>query len=429
MITLVAPGNYTAKSSFYSSIPQVIVDVLIASNLQEIKDLIDGEDNLKTFKLFNDWSRIHYVTFYEAYKQVAEEIDVDLFICEHAINYPCFDLAWKLGKPVVGISPSYRVFYPPYRSDPTYGCHVNMENEPFYDRFICATIAPLRLIWITIAMMYDINIERAKVGIESHWDPRGRISNILMLFNYFFGVEVPSIESPLHQEIGPILPDTFPDLSPENDSFLINHPRTLYFALGTNVYIAPHKSFALLKSFLKLIDQNVIDGVIWASMRTNTSDLLSFNDFDVHISDILNNNHSHIHVTKHAPQFAILSHENTKLFLSHGGMSSVHESIYTGTPMLILPSFVDQLENAEKLELAGVALKLSKFNINVDDIILKAKRLLNEKSFKINAERLQFLAKVNSKRKHRGADLIEVVMNRAKYESENGESKIIMKIY
>ncbi|CAG8826758.1 12803_t:CDS:2, partial [Gigaspora margarita] len=73
-ITLVAPGNYPAKSSFYSSIPQVIVDVLIASNL-EIKDLMDGEDNLKTFKLFNDWSRIHYVTFYEAYKQVAEEID------------------------------------------------------------------------------------------------------------------------------------------------------------------------------------------------------------------------------------------------------------------------------------------------------------------------------------------------------------------
>ncbi|KAF0467839.1 UDP-Glycosyltransferase/glycogen phosphorylase [Gigaspora margarita] len=312
---------------------------------------MDGEDNLKTFKLFNYWSRIHYVTFYEAYKQVAEEIDVDLFICEHAINYPCFDLAWKLGKPVVGVSPSYRIFKPSYNSDPLYGCHVNMENESFYDRFICATIAPLRFFWVTITMMYDVNIERAKVGIESHWDPRGRISNILMLFNYFFGVEVPSIESPLHQEIGPILPDTFPDLSPEIDSFLTNHPRTLYFALGTNVYIDPHKSFALLKSFLKLIDQNVIDGVIWASMRTNISDLLSFNDFDVHISDILNNNHSHIHVIKHAPQFAILSHENTKLFLSHG-------------------------------------------------------------------------AKVNSKRKHRGADLIEVVMNRAKYERENGDSKI-----
>ncbi|CAG8509107.1 14150_t:CDS:2, partial [Racocetra persica] len=53
------------------------------------------------------------------------------------------------------------------------------------------------------------------------------------------------------------------------------------------------------------------------------------------------------------------------------------------------------------------------------------KRLLNEKSFKSNAERLQFLAKINSKRKYRGADLIEVVLNTAKHERFiNGDSKI-----
>ena len=73
--------------------------------------MIDGDDNLEPFKLLNNLARKYYVTFYKAYKQVAEEIDVDLFICEHTINYPCFDLAWKLGKPVVGVSPSYRGSY------------------------------------------------------------------------------------------------------------------------------------------------------------------------------------------------------------------------------------------------------------------------------------------------------------------------------
>ncbi|CAG8850382.1 29399_t:CDS:1, partial [Racocetra persica] len=57
----------------------------------------------------------------------------------------------------------------------------------------------------------------------------------------------------------------------------------------------------------------------------------------------------------------------------------------------------------------------------------KVKRLLNEESFKKNAERLQFLARVNSKRKYRAADLIEIVMNTAKYEEikdENSRFKI-----
>ncbi|CAG8643606.1 9812_t:CDS:2, partial [Scutellospora calospora] len=63
----------------------------------------------------------------------------------------------------------------------------------------------------------------------------------------------------------------------------------------------------------------------------------------------------------------------------------------------------------------------------VDDIISKVKRLLNEESFKNSAKRLQFLAKVNSKRKHRAADLIEIVMNTVRYEGvrdENGEFRV-----
>ncbi|CAG8850027.1 6174_t:CDS:2, partial [Racocetra persica] len=117
----------------------------------------------------------NYVTYYKTYKQAAEEFDPDLFLCDFLTNYPCFDLAWKLGKPAVGITSvlSRVVSNPLYKSDPIHsGCHVNMENEPFYDRFVCATIAPLRKFWLFMLIMYDVNVQRAKVGIDSHWDPR-----------------------------------------------------------------------------------------------------------------------------------------------------------------------------------------------------------------------------------------------------------------
>ncbi|CAG8844378.1 9568_t:CDS:1, partial [Racocetra persica] len=206
---------------------------------------------------------------------------------------------------------------------------------------------------------------------------------------------IPRADTPLHQEIGPILPDIFPGLTPDLESFLATHPRTLYFALGTNVLIPPQSVITLSKSFLELIKQDVIDGVIWSTGRTDVTDSFQLANSSSQIFDILNNEHPHIHVSKFSPQFAILSHENTKVFLSHGGAASNYESMYTATPILVLPIMGDQPRNSEKLELAGIALRISKMNLKVDDIVLKIKRLLNEESFKKNAERLQFLAKVN----------------------------------
>ncbi|KAF0397561.1 UDP-Glycosyltransferase/glycogen phosphorylase [Gigaspora margarita] len=156
-----------------------------------------------------------YVSFYNIYKQKTEEINADLFFCDYLLNHPCFDLAWKLGKPADGIS------------------------------------SDLSAIPISLSL-------------------------------------IPSANSPLHQKIGPVMPDTFPSLTPVLESFLVDHPRTIYFALGTNV------------------------------VTIDTSDSLELANSSVPLAAILNNEHPHVHISKFSPQFAILSHENTKL-LSHGG--------------------------------------------------------------------------------------------------------------
>ena len=82
-----------------------------------------------------------------------------------------------------------------------------------------------------------------------------------------------------------------------------------------------------------------------------------------------------------------------------GGAGSSHESLYTGTPMLMLPFGGDQLGNAEKLKLAGTALTLNKLNLNVNDIVSKIDLLLKDENVKKNSKRLEILAKINSKRK------------------------------
>ncbi|RIB05670.1 Glycosyltransferase Family 1 protein [Gigaspora rosea] len=194
--------------------------------------------------------------------------------------------------------------------------------------------------WFSKESLKDPNAKWTNIGIDPYWDSKGRVSNCLMLSNNFYGFEVPSSDSPLHQNIGPVIPDTFPCITPVFDSFLNTHTRTIYFALGTNVIISPQNIITILKSFLELIDQNVIDGVIWSTIRTDILKSLQLTNFSSQISSILNNEHPHIHISKFSPQFAILPHINTKLFLSHGSAASCHESMYTATPMLESPLII-----------------------------------------------------------------------------------------
>ncbi|PKY33081.1 hypothetical protein RhiirB3_451723 [Rhizophagus irregularis] len=66
--------------------------------------------------------------------------------------------------------------------------------------------------------------------------------------------------------------------------------------------------------------------------------------------------------------------------------------------------------NAQKLIAAGVASSLSLNNLDIDDILNKMDSLLKDENVKKNLERLKVLAKINSKRKVRAADLIEYML-------------------
>ncbi|XP_030748578.1 UDP-glucuronosyltransferase 2C1-like [Sitophilus oryzae] len=82
------------------------------------------------------------------------------------------------------------------------------------------------------------------------------------------------------------------------------------------------------------------------------------------------------------PQQDILAHPNIKLFVTHGGLLSITETIYHGVPILAIPIFGDQPMNAEIAQSAGYGLKLSytekdfteeKFSHALDEILYNPK--------------------------------------------------------
>ncbi|PKC02825.1 UDP-Glycosyltransferase/glycogen phosphorylase, partial [Rhizophagus irregularis] len=299
-----------------------------------------------------------------------------------------------------------------YKSDPIFGCNISLENESFFERFRCTLIQPLEIAYAYKPFVRQLNDIRDQMNIKLVSEIVPKVS--LALIDTFFGFELPQSTAPNVQEIGPVLSEEYPPLTPELSDFINGHKRVLYVAFGTRFFATIENNTKILQSLIEAINNKIVDGVIWALSETSKDEFnptLTFTDgTQVQTLPILNNIHPHIHITKFAPQFAVLNHTNTKLFFSHGGAGSTHESLYTGTPMLVLPFAGDQMGNAQKLKSAGIALSINKNALDVKDILNKIEFLLNDEHIKKNSKRMKYLARINSNRKYRAADLIEYML-------------------
>ena len=61
----------------------------------------------------------------------------------------------------------------------------------------------------------------------------------------------------------------------------------------------------------------------------------------------------------------MLAHPKTVLFVTHCGMTGILEAVYHSVPMLALPIFGDQPDNAARLVERGLALKVDRSGLCV----------------------------------------------------------------
>ena len=86
------------------------------------------------------------------------------------------------------------------------------------------------------------------------------------------------------------------------------------------------------------------------------------------------------------PQVKVL--KQADLFISHGGLNSIHDSLYLGVPLLLVPQQQEQTLNAMRVVELGAGLILKKMQLNAKAIRENALRLLSEQKFKIEAQRI-----------------------------------------
>ncbi len=96
---------------------------------------------------------------------------------------------------------------------------------------------------------------------------------------------------------------------------------------------------------------------------------------------------SNVHVYKSVPQLEVLNMAD--VFITHGGMNSVSESLVYGTPMVVIPFSSDQPINAGCIEKLGVGKKLEYSTINKKVLKDTVFEILSDSEIPNNIDKIQ----------------------------------------
>uniref|UniRef100_A0A8C5TYA9 UDP-glucuronosyltransferase n=2 Tax=Malurus cyaneus samueli TaxID=2593467 RepID=A0A8C5TYA9_9PASS len=98
-----------------------------------------------------------------------------------------------------------------------------------------------------------------------------------------------------------------------------------------------------------------------------------------------------VKLVKWLPQNDLLAHPKTRAFITHGGSHGVYEGICNAVPMVLMPLFGDQMDNAKRVESRGAGLTLNILEMTSSDISNALKAVINEKKYKENIQRMSDL--------------------------------------
>lgn len=146
----------------------------------------------------------------------------------------------------------------------------------------------------------------------------------------------------------------------------------VYCSLGTYASVYPHSKRLFIAVLNALKDEPRWQGVV------QVGDVLQPGDYEPLPS--------HIRVVQTLPQLEVL--KRADVFITHGGMSSVRESIYYGVPMVVFPCWLDQFGNAARVVYHHLGVRADISKVDATQIKQLLKKVQNA-SFRASAQGMQ----------------------------------------
>ena len=207
------------------------------------------------------------------------------------------------------------------------------------------------------------------------------------------GLYYPRIVAPMTQYVGPILSqDAINKPLPNDIMEWLNSKKersVIYISMGSNAGV----TLSMAKAFIE------------GTRYTEYSVMWSLNKFSFHVIDNVELEEQKYFVSSWIPQVNVLQHKSISMGIVHGGANGIHEALYFGVPLIVLPQFHDQFDWATEVENAGVGIKLLSHQVT-PTAIKEGIDKLNSGEYHVNAQRMKAIMR-NAGGVNKAADLVE----------------------
>lgn len=344
----------------------------------------------------------------------------DFFICD-AFNDACIDTAtqWNIPFAITCTGILHQDIPVPYINSLGTTAHATSESMTMWERFHHKYIDLIKILYHLYPEMKELDNHRGLFHVEAvglhrykKWD------NALKLINSYFGFQPSQILSPLTHMVGPVFSAKQKELGQDEAVFLNSHSKVAYVAFGQVAVPNKREIEILASAVLDQIQQKQLDGAIWVGLKRHVSLAGDGSKWTLNTStshqefsteEFLNHLEKYVLMPMWASQFAVLAHDSTVLFVSHGGAESANEATFNGVPILINPYYGDQRLVGRALTIAGVARVYDRSTSTFETVKREMDTLLLDSSQQVarNVTRMRVLARMGSKRKGYAADLVE----------------------
>ncbi|XP_050423758.1 UDP-glycosyltransferase UGT4-like [Adelges cooleyi] len=313
----------------------------------------------------------------------------DLVLFENFFTESCVTIGHKYGAPVVQLLP--------FNTNPRVSqWHGNPYNPAYIPEFtsnfptgmsFVQRLGNTALAFFSTCMYRLVSIPQHRAIMDSYFDypgHEGRPDLTDMLRNVSLTVYM---SNPVLGTVSPTVPNFIPMAGthttpakqlPQDLKEIVDGAKNgvVFFSMGSVIQASkmPNETVSLLLSELGKIKQTVL----WKWEDDSIPDLPK-----------------NVIVRKWFPQNDVLGHPNCRLFITHGGIHSMIETIYHGVPVLCLSVFGDQAQNCIQAKSKGFAEYIPFFELTSKAFGDNLRSLLDDSRYKVNAQKSSAILKDN----------------------------------
>ena len=268
------------------------------------------------------------------------------------------------------------------------------DDLSFLDRLINVPFLLVAASLMESTLLYKSPITDQLCNKIFHWGPLEGWEYPVIV-RTVIGFEYPRTISPLTEYVGPLLSKLNKPLPTDLSKWIQDKEdnSVVYISMGSFLNTTTDIAIAFANS-----TNNTRYSVIW-----------SLKKFHHHVVSDMELDPNKYFISSWTPQATLLQHKSISMAILHGGSNGVHEALYYGVPLIIIPQCCDQLDWAIRVEHSGVGVQLKPHQVT-SQTIKKSIQTIESGGYREKAQKMSQIMK-RAGGVDKAADLVEFYVN------------------